>query len=130
MQRKSFEAGELIFREGEPSDAAYVIISGQVEIIIGLDGARPKTIGALGKGEIFGEMGAIDDQPRSASARAKEATVCMWLDQSAFMDTLLNRPEDSIELLKALFERLRIANRRLMKFEEDEERQLRRLRSG
>ena len=129
MQRKSFEAGELIFREGEASDAAYLIVSGQVEIVIGLKEGRPKTIGLLGKGEIFGEMGAIDNQPRSASARAKGPTVCMWVDQDSFMDTLINRPQESIELLKALFERLRVANQRLMSMEEGEERQSRRLKS-
>ena len=73
----------------------------------------PKTLVRLGKGEFFGEMGVIDDLPRSASARAKGAVVCMSVDHDAFMDMLLTSPAESIELLKVLFERLREANRRL-----------------
>lgn len=130
MQRKTYEAGELIFREGQASDAAYLIVSGQVEIVIGLDEGRPKIVGLLGKGEIFGEMGAIDNQPRSATARAKGPLVCMWVDQDSFMNTLLNRPQESIELLKALFERLRVANQKIMSMEAGEDRQSRRLNSG
>jgi CRP-like cAMP-binding protein len=59
-------------------------------------------------------MGAIDDKPRSASAIAMGPVVCMSVDQEEFMEMLLSRPQESIDLLKILFERLREANRRLL----------------
>ena len=119
MRRQFFESGETIFREGEPSDAAYVIVSGEVEIIGAPKGGKATTIAVLGKGEYVGEMGAIDDHPRSATAVAKGPVVCMAVSQDEFMDMLVNRPEESIELLKVLFERLRHANEMLIEAEQD-----------
>ncbi len=120
MKRQSFEAGDLIFQEGERSDAAYFIVSGTVEVVIGQGKSASKTLAVLGKGDYFGEMGVIDDHPRSATAVAKEPVVCMSIDKDEFMDMLLNRPEESIELLKVLFDRLRTANQRLTQMEQAE----------
>ena len=114
MRRQFFESGDTIFREGEPSDAAYVIVSGEVEILGAPTGGKVQTIAVLGKGEYVGEMGAIDDHPRSATAVAKGPVVCMAVNQEEFMEMLINRPEESIELLKVLFERLRHANELLL----------------
>ena len=69
-------------------------------------------------GEFFGEMGAIDDKPRSATAIAMGPVVCMSVTQEEFMEMLLNRPQESIDLLKILFDRLRDANRRLLDYVE------------
>ncbi|MEO3431047.1 cyclic nucleotide-binding domain-containing protein [Pelagibius sp. CAU 1746] len=117
MKRHSFKDGEVIFRENDPSDAAYLIMEGKVEIIHGRRSEANTTVAVLGRGEYFGEMGVIDDKPRSATARAKGETACMSVSRDEFMDMLLNRPEESIELLKVLFERLRKANDRLMLME-------------
>ncbi len=117
MKRHSFKEGQVIFRQGERSDAAYLIASGQVEIVqIGNNG-HSETIANLGKGQYIGEMGVIDDKPRSATARAKTPVLCMSVNEEEFMDMLLNRPQESIVLLKTLFERLRIMNEKLMEVE-------------
>jgi len=120
VRRQFFESGEKIFQEGEPSNSAYVIVSGEVEIIRARKDHEPTTIAVLGKGEYVGEMGAIDDRPRSATAVAKGPVVCMSVTQEEFMDMLVNRPEESIELLKILFDRLRHANEMLALAEQDE----------
>ncbi|MDX1483187.1 MAG: cyclic nucleotide-binding domain-containing protein [Alphaproteobacteria bacterium] len=118
MKRESFEAGELVFQEGEPSTVAYLIVSGTVEIVRGHGQKGAKPLAVLHAGDYLGEMGVIDDHPRSASAVAKEPVVCMSIDKDEFMDMLLNRPQESINLLKVLFERLRSANQKLMQMEE------------
>ncbi len=120
MKRQSFEAGDLIFQEGERSDAAYLIVSGTVEVVRGQGKSASMALAVLGKGAYFGEMGVIDDHPRSATAVAKEPVVCMSIDKDEFMNMLLNRPEESIELLKVLFDRLRTANQRLTQMEQAE----------
>jgi CRP-like cAMP-binding protein len=114
MKRHSYETGEVVFREGDRSDAAFLILSGEVEVVHRLKDGQEQRIAVLGKGEYVGEMGAIDDKPRSASAVAKGQVVCMSVDQEEFMEMLLNRPQESIDLLKVLFERLREANKRLL----------------
>jgi CRP-like cAMP-binding protein len=117
MKRHSFKDGEVIFRENDPSDSAYLIMEGHVEIIHERNRDQNTTVAVLGRGEYFGEMGVIDDKPRSATARAKGETSCMSVSHEEFMDMLLNRPQESIELLKVLFARLRKANDRLMLLE-------------
>ena len=112
MMRRSFDDGDVIFREGEVSDAAYLVVSGIVEIVVGFDSPHRKTIAVVGKGEYFGEMGAIDSCPRSATAVAKGNVDCVSVGQEEFMETLLKQPSEAIDLLKILFERLRRADRR------------------
>ena len=66
----TFSAGEVIFRQGYPSDYAYVIEEGEVEIYNEREDGSESQIAVLRQGEMFGEYGVLDDAPRSASARA------------------------------------------------------------
>jgi len=65
-----FEQGDLIFREGDPGDTLYVVLEGEVMISKQIPGAGEEALAFLRRGEYFGEMALIDDQPRSASATA------------------------------------------------------------
>ena len=71
LERKTCQAGERFFKEGDEGNRAYVVQAGEVEIIKST-GEEDKDIvlGTIGKGGIFGEMALIDDKPRMASARA------------------------------------------------------------
>jgi CRP-like cAMP-binding protein len=113
MKRRTYCAGDVIFSEGAPSDAAYLVVSGTVEILAGFGSPQPRSIAVLGKGKYFGEMGAIDNHPRSATAVARGDVECMSVNREEFMDLLLSRPQEAIDLLKILFERLREANRKM-----------------
>ena len=70
MADLEYAAGEIIFREGYPSDHAYVIEAGKVEIYRMNDDGSEVHIAFLEAGQMFGEYGVLDDAPRSASARA------------------------------------------------------------
>ena len=67
MTEVEFAAGDEIFAEGDPAEDAFVIDSGEVDIVKEVDG-EPVVLARLGAGEIFGEMGLVDDKPRSATA--------------------------------------------------------------
>jgi len=121
MKWQNYKAGEVIFREGEESTAAFLIVSGDVRIVKGYDTAKPKDIAVVRAGEYIGEMGAIDDQPRSASAVADGAVVCAPVTPEEFMEMLRKNPDEAIDLLKILFERLRAASRRLAEIEQSGE---------
>ena len=119
MKWQNYRQGDVIFREGEESDAAYLIVSGNVRILKGYGTPNPKEIAVVRAGEYVGEMGAIDNQPRSASAVAQGTVVCAPVTPAEFMDMLRKNPDEAIELLKILFERLRTASRRLAEIEPD-----------
>lgn len=117
---QTYKPDDLIFQEGDASEAAYLIVSGNVRIVKGHGTDKPKEIAVVGAGEYIGEMGAIDNLPRSASAVAQGQVVCAPVTPGEFMDMLRKNPDEAIDLLKILFERLREANRRLADIEQAE----------
>ena len=118
MDWTNYKPGDLVFREGEPSEAAYLIVSGNVGIVKGHGTAEAKELAVVGAGEYIGEMGAIDNLPRSASAVAQGPVVVAPVTPDDFMDMLRRNPDEAIDLLKILFARLREANRRLAHIEQ------------
>jgi CRP/FNR family transcriptional regulator, cyclic AMP receptor protein len=66
---RSFGDGEILFGQGDVADGAYVLRTGKVRIFRTSDG-HETGLGVINPGEIFGEMGLVDDRPRSASAAA------------------------------------------------------------
>lgn len=112
MQRKAFNAGETIFKTGDNSDLAYIIVVGGVDISVHGEAGAVK-VASLEPGEVFGEMGLIDAGPRSADALANQYTVCAGYDGDELLDLLDNNPGEAVAFIKTLVRRLRDANRSL-----------------
>ena len=112
MKQRHFETGDIIFSEGDDSDEAHLIHSGRIEILKSSP-AGPLCLAVLGAGDVLGEMGLLDDQPRSATARALEPVLTSAIDSEEFLRLVLEEPEEALELLRALFERLRTMNQKL-----------------
>lgn len=70
QSKRSFSSGEIIMRQGEKGDCAYIIEEGVVEIFIERDGNKIQTVGTRGPGTIIGEMAIVDDAPRTATVKA------------------------------------------------------------
>lgn len=67
--RRTFKAGEIILKQGEPGDCAYIIEEGQVEIAIARSDGKSQVISTRGAGAIIGEMAIVDAAPRAATVR-------------------------------------------------------------
>lgn len=113
---KSFQAEEVIFRQGDPSECAYLIEAGEVEIFQGESGS-PVRIAMLGKGDIVGEMALIDERPRSLSARAVGATSLSPVSREQFVRLMFHDPVEGLRYLRAFFERLRTMNTRVARLD-------------
>lgn len=109
MHRTTFQPGELIFREGDESSEAYWILNGKVEISIETPKGR-SVLTTLEEGEIFGEMGMIDDLPRAATARALTTTEVDVVNERDFHFEVLRDEARLLPYLDMLFERLRSTN--------------------
>ncbi len=83
LERKVFYAGQKIFKEGDRGDRAYLIQDGTVEIT-----KNGMTLATLGKGELFGEMALVDDQPRMASAVALSDAAVVIISRDTFREKL------------------------------------------
>jgi CRP-like cAMP-binding protein len=106
--RRTFLAGAELMRQGDVSDAMYVILVGRVRVervIAQL--SEPLLLAELGPGQVVGEMGLLDHEPRSATVTAIEHTEAVELDDLALAQTVLRYPEVGTALLRLLSERLR-----------------------
>lgn len=106
---KTFQAGDIIIEEGTKGISAYVILSGAVEVLKKA-GDEEVTVATLGEGKVFGEMGLIEDRPRSATIRALSDLEVRIINRDQFNDLLRTKPAILIPIIKTLFERLRVAS--------------------
>lgn len=116
MRQFHFAAGETIFNEGDLSDYAYLIWSGRVEVTRQTQHG-PQRLAILSKDEFLGEMGVIEDRARSATALALEPTVCSAVTKEEFVEMLHTRPQEAMDLLRVLFDRLRTMNDELIQLQ-------------
>ena len=110
---RQFEAGEVVFREGDQSDTCYVIRSGRVRAIREHQDGRTITLANFGPGDFFGELAMFDDERRSASVEALDRTEVVGILGGDMRRLLREHPDISVKLLAALGRRLRETNERL-----------------
>jgi CRP/FNR family transcriptional regulator, cyclic AMP receptor protein len=107
MEAKSFKKDEIIIEEGSLSSDAYIIESGSVEVSKRLPGGKIQVITKLDKNDIFGEMGLIDQLPRSATVRALEDCSISIMTPDTFNSLAKRNPKALMPILKILAKRLR-----------------------
>ncbi|HEX6139434.1 MAG TPA: cyclic nucleotide-binding domain-containing protein [Candidatus Limnocylindria bacterium] len=103
--QRSYRAGELIIRQGDPASALYIILSGRVAVEREEDG-RCDLVMEIGSSSFFGEAALIDNAPRNASVRALEATECLLLVSWEFTALVRESPEVADVLLRELIRRM------------------------
>jgi hypothetical protein len=82
--------GQIIFKQGDPADAVYIVRSGSVEVI---QGEPPKILAYLTAGECFGEMALIHETPRTATIRVPESAAVIRLPKAALKELRARFPE-------------------------------------
>lgn len=111
-ERIEFRAGQRFFSQGDPSDAAYVILDGSAEIWLDTPNG-PLKVADIGRGALVGEMGILADSPRSATVQAAGPTVALRLDKRIFLELLIQFPQMSIAVMRELGKRLERTNAQL-----------------
>jgi len=102
-KERQLTAGEPLFREGDPGDAMYVVLDGRVMISKWIPGAGEEALAFLERGAYFGEMALIDNQLRSADARAHDGGAVVLAIPRHVVEGLLDiHKVSSLPLLKLL----------------------------
>lgn len=102
-REKKLAPGQVLFREGDPGDAMYVVLSGRVMISKLIPGAGEEALAFLERGDYFGEMALIENQPRSADAKAGESgAVVLQLPGEVVTGLLDMQKVSSLRLLEIL----------------------------
>jgi len=96
-----YAPGEFILKEGDTSDALYIIVRGKVSIV-----REGQQVAELGEGETLGEMAVLDRQTRSASAVALEETETLWIGNEEFYEILHEQVEIAEGVIRTLANRL------------------------
>lgn len=87
-RQKTFQAGDVIMRQGEPGDCAYIIESGRVEISVTAPNGVVQMVGTRGAGTMIGEMALVDNAPRTATVKAIEDCVLLEITSEDFSGRL------------------------------------------
>lgn len=109
-RRRSYPRGSTIVKAGEPTKSLFVIMTGRVHVTVSGDKGDEVILAILRPGEYFGEMGLLDDQPRSASVVARELCEMLVLDKPDFTRCLEENFDLAMTLARGLVQRLRDAD--------------------
>jgi len=113
VSRKSFPRSTTIIATGDVTESLFVVISGRLKVMISDDEGREVILAILGPNEFFGEMGLIDDHPRSASVVALEACELLSLSKRDFKRCLAENFEMAMTVMRGLVTRLREADQKI-----------------
>ncbi len=104
--QRQYSDGDVIFREGEASTCVFVIVEGRVRLTKA-DGKETVRLAVLGPGEIFGEMGILDNGARSASAEAEGDVNVAVISREDFIHGLQDQPDMAMAVMRGMAQRLR-----------------------
>ena len=113
VSRKSFPRSTTIIAAGDMTDSLYVIISGRLKVMMTDDDGGEVILAILGPNEFFGEMGLLDDAPRSASVVAIEPCELLSLSKKDFKKCMAENFEMTMTVLRGIVKRLREADKKI-----------------
>jgi len=104
-ERVHFEQSQVVFRQGDTGDKAYVIVEGEVDVVLESEKGE-KIVATLGANEIFGEMALLSKMPRTTTIRARTPVVLLSLSQDVFLRMVEENSEIAVAMMRVLAERL------------------------
>ena len=110
-----FLAGDIIFREGEESDAVWIVESGRIELVKVDAVGTAVRLSVLGRGESFGEDGVLDRGVRNFTARAESDVILRMIPASEFLKAVQTDPTSALKLMTQLARRQRDSDERLVR---------------
>lgn len=102
-----------IFCEGDPADAAFVVVNGRVKVVTTSSDGKEFILTLLGAGQVFGEMGLLEAAPRSAAVITVTEVDLMVIKREDFDHLIESSPTISRKLMAILSRRLRRANSKM-----------------
>jgi len=111
-ERITYEAGQVLFNQGDVGDAAYIIVEGAASVLVDTpDG--PLEVASLGRNDFVGEIAILCDVPRTATVKATARTVTLRITKDLFFRLVAEFPEMSVEIMRELAARLEQTTKQL-----------------
>ena len=113
ITRRSLPRSTTVMASGDATDSLYIVLSGRLKVMMSDAEGKEVILSILGPGEFFGEMGLIDDAPRSASVVSIEACELLSIAKRDFKKCLAENFEMAQAVMRGLVRRLRDADRKI-----------------
>ena len=104
-ERVTYKPGQVLFKEGEQGDAAYIVLKGTADILIDGNGEQIR-VASLSENEIIGEIAILCDIPRTATVQAATELITLKITTDLFFRMLMDFPERGVEVMRVLAHRL------------------------
>lgn len=104
-ERLNFMAGDELCRQGDHGDAAYIILSGNADIMVDTPGGAVK-VASVGRNDIIGEIAILCDVPRTATVSASSSLETLKISKDGFFQLVKQFPQIGIEVMQELASRL------------------------
>ena len=113
VTRRSAARSTTIMAAGDATDSLYIVLSGRLKVMMSDADGKEVILSILGPGEFFGEMGLIDDEPRSATVITIEPCELLAINKRDFKKCLAENFEMAMAVMRGLVRRLREADRKI-----------------
>ena len=113
VTRRSVPRSTVVMGAGDATDSLYIVLSGRLKVMMGDADGKEVILSILAPGEFFGEMGLVDDAPRSASVVSIEPCELLQLSKRDFKKCMADNFEMSQAVMRGLVKRLREADRKI-----------------
>jgi CRP/FNR family cyclic AMP-dependent transcriptional regulator len=104
--------GQILFDQSSPADHAYIVSSGCIDLVLSTPDGRELVINSMQPGEIFGELGVLTGESRSAGAVAREPSEVVSIPRREFLAELEREPKLMQRMLQTTSQRLRVSSER------------------
>ncbi len=104
-ERLTFPAGQELFHQGDPGDAAYIILQGQADVVVDTPGGE-LVVAKVGKNDFVGEIAILIDVSRTATIRAETELTTLAITKDLFFQLISEFPEMAVEIMRELARRL------------------------
>lgn len=109
---RHMEKGEILFFQSDASEAAYIVRTGTISIILNSPDGREMVINEMHGGDLFGELGILTKKPRSTSAIARTKSELLIIPRQAFLTVIEKEPQLAMHMLEITAHRLQMSGKR------------------
>src|SRR4029079_12806255 len=117
-QLQCFAPGDILMRQGEPADCAYVILEGEVDVL-GATSTGDFVVATLGRNAMPGEIGVFTDAPRTATVRAKGPVGALRISPEVLLQLASGKPDRALHVMRQLSTHIANDLRRLAALKEE-----------
>lgn len=111
-EKVTFESGDVLFRQDEVGDAAYILLDGTADVLVNTPQGQLK-VASVGKNDFVGEIAILCDMPRTATIQASSRLVTLCVSKELFFRLVTEFPQMAVEIMRVLAHRLERTTRQL-----------------